>query len=156
MQPCDNKSAGILAWREGKLLLINRARPPFGLAAPAGHVDQHGDVTASEQERYHAAAIDELREETGLEARALSLIAEGRKEIGCRRGGTWHYWRIYEAEVTGDVKPSEDEVKGYVWCGKAGLDVLLAGGTMEVSGERVALEPVWKEWLSELRSAGKF
>ena len=84
MKKCDHKSVGILVMRDGKLLLIERKKPPFGFAPPAGHIDEHGG--------FEEAAINELKEEVGLDVLSLKLAAEGRKENPCRRGSAWHYW----------------------------------------------------------------
>lgn len=35
---CDHTSVGMFVWRGGKLLLIERAKFPFGFAVPAGHL----------------------------------------------------------------------------------------------------------------------
>lgn len=56
---CDNKSVGMLVWRDGSLLLIERRKPPFGFAPPAGHID--GD------DSFEESAKRELKEEVGLE-----------------------------------------------------------------------------------------
>ena len=141
MQSCDHKSVGILVFRNGRLLLIDRARPPFGMAPPAGHVDDHGDPTSTEQEQFLAVAAAELREEVGLNAASLELVAEGRKDNACRRGGLWHYWRIYRAEAEGGVIPSVDEAKSYVWCSKAQMEEFFRDSK---------LESIWKEWFKEL------
>ena len=82
---CDHTSVGILVFHEKQLLLIDRKKPPFGLAAPAGHVDAHGSESESEETQYLAAAKAELQEEAGLKAKAtdLKLVAEGRKDNHC-------------------------------------------------------------------------
>ncbi|MES2226089.1 MAG: NUDIX domain-containing protein [Patescibacteria group bacterium] len=153
MQPCDHTSVGVLAFREGKLLLIDRKKPPYGLAAPSGHVDDHGAASASEEARYQKAAIDELREETGLTATTLTLVLEGRKENPCRRGGDWHYWRIYTAETTGEVHASEDETRGHLWCDPGQMSSLLASAVVQTEHGEIGLEPVWKEWLASTKIA---
>lgn len=108
MKICDNTSVGVLAWKDGKLLLIERARFPVGFAVPAGHVD--GDDT------FEIAAERELKEEVGLDATNLNLILEERKENQCRReGGSWHYWKLYSADVSGDIHPSIEETKKVGW-----------------------------------------
>lgn len=148
---CDNTSVGILVFQNDKLLLIDRKKPPFGFAAPAGHVDDHGDTEDPEEKRYEQAALDELEEETGLRAGELVLWAEGRMENLCRRpGGNWHYWRIYVAtEVTGTLRPSEDETKGHFWCSGEQMSRLLGGNPVQLDGREIILEPVWKEWFLE-------
>jgi ADP-ribose pyrophosphatase YjhB (NUDIX family) len=96
---CDHTSVGMLVWRDGNLLLIERARFPVGFAVPAGHVD--GDQTFEE------AVRRELKEEVGLDATDVVLIKEGRKKNPCRReGGAWHYWKIYQVTVSGDISRS--------------------------------------------------
>jgi ADP-ribose pyrophosphatase YjhB (NUDIX family) len=148
MTPCDHTSVGILVKRTGRLLLIERRRPPFGYAPPAGHVDGRPS--------FHAAAAAELFEEVGLKAATLTLIAEGRRDNRCRRpGGSWHFWKIYRAVALGRVKPSRDEVKRASWCSKKELESLAdrarrykAGGIDEENWKQFpGLEPVWLDWL---------
>ena len=111
---CDHTSVGILVSRDDKLLLIERARFPFGFALPAGHVDD--DPT------FESAAARELKEETGLVVRALALVAEGRKENCCRRtDGTWHYWKLYKADAESETRENGDEVRSSGWYSKADI-----------------------------------
>jgi ADP-ribose pyrophosphatase YjhB (NUDIX family) len=139
---CDHTSVGILVWRHDKLLLVERRLPPYGLAPPAGHVDQHLS--------YQAAACAELLEEVGLIATDLKLIAEGTKHNPCRRlGGNWHHWKIFSAEALGEVRPSSRETKGFRWCSKDELS-FLAEPKVQGYGADGCLEPVWHEWLREL------
>lgn len=149
---CDNKSVGMLVWKDGSLLLIERRRPPFGFAPPAGHID--GD------DSFEESAKRELKEEVGLEAQNLKLLIEGRKENPCRReGGSWHYWKIYQIEATGEVKRSEDETKQVIFYKKDVLSLLASktekyvrGDISQVDWEKSpGLEPVWYEWLKELK-----
>jgi len=149
---CDNKSVGMLVWRDGTLLLIERKKPPFGFAPPAGHVD--GDNSFEE------SAERELKEEVGLEAQNIKLLIEGRKENPCRReGGNWHYWKIYQIEASGEIKRSEDETKQAIFYKKDDL-LLLASKTEKYLDGSIeqddwekspGLEPVWHEWLKELK-----
>ena len=149
---CDNKSVGMLVWRGGSLLLIERKKPPFGFAPPAGHID--GDSSFEE------SAKRELKEEVGLEAQNMKLLIEGRKENPCRReGGSWHYWKIYQIEAIGEIKRSEDETKQAIFYKKDDL-LLLAFKTEKYFRGEISqndwekspgLEPVWYEWLKELK-----
>jgi len=149
---CDNKSVGMLVWRDGTLLLIERRKPPFGFAPPAGHVD--GDNSFEE------SAERELKEEVGLEAQNIKLLIEGRKENPCRReGGNWHYWKIYQVEASGEIKRSEDETKQAIFYKKNDL-LLLANKTEKYLDGSIeqddwekspGLEPIWYKWLKELK-----
>lgn len=153
MLRCDHTSVGVLVYRTGRLLLIERQRPPYGFAPPAGHVDTRGS--------YQIAAAAELLEEVGLKAEKLVLIAQGRRANPCRRpGGTWHYWKIYRASARGKVRPNISEVKKVTWCSRAELRIL-ANRTIElrkgdVSSEdwksQPGLEPVWLDWLEMIKA----
>lgn len=142
----------MFVWKEGKLLLIERAKFPFGFAVPAGHID--GDGTFEE------SAVRELKEEVGLETLSLKLILEERKENKCRReGGTWHYWKVYQVEVSGDLKRSVDETKRAVWC-TVGEIKGLANKTEKYLNKEISdedwnydpgLEMVMYEFLKELK-----
>lgn len=149
---CDHTSVGLLVWKEGKLLLIERARFPFGFAVPAGHID--GDSSAEE------AAKRELKEETGLEAGDLELVLEARMDNRCRReGGNWHQWKLYEAEAAGELKRSEDETKQAGWHSSGDIKILaerteayLADKISEAEWlENPGLEPVMNEFFKQLK-----
>jgi len=148
---CDHKSVGILVWRNGNLLLIERKKLPFGFAPPAGHLD--ADVSFEE------AAKRELQEEVGLKAENIKLIIEGRRNNPCRRNGDWHYWKIYEAEAEGEPQMNEDEVKQIKFVDKE-LLVKLAEKTKQYLRQEISddewekspgLEPVWYDWLKSLK-----
>lgn len=149
---CDNKSVGMIVWKGNDLLLIERKKPPFGFAPPAGHID--GDNSFEE------SAKRELKEEVGLDTRDIKLLIEGRKENPCRReGGSWHYWKIYKIEASGEIKRSEDETKQANFYKKDELLLLatktekyLRGNVEQVDWEKSpGLEPVWYEWLKEIK-----
>jgi ADP-ribose pyrophosphatase YjhB (NUDIX family) len=152
LPPCDHTSVGILVHREGRLLLLERQRPPFGLAPPAGHVDARPS--------FEAAAISELFEEVGLTATAVSLVAEGRRNNPCRRpDGHWHYWRIYTAQTIGEAMPNRAEAKRLMWCSVEQLAELAARTNNFCAGKigeadwisEPGLEPIWRDWLLELQ-----
>ena len=151
MKKCDHTSVGILVWRDGKLLLIERKKFPFGFAPPAGHLDG--------RQSFEVAAKEELQEEVGLRIKDLQLIFEGRKDNPCRRkGGTWHYWKIYNAEVEGEIKRSQEETKQAGWHSKEQIEDLarrteqyLAGKISEGEWQNfTGIEPVWYEWFKEI------
>lgn len=155
--PCDHTSVGILVFRDGKLLIIDRKRPPFGLAAPAGHVDTHGNQDDSKEEQFEQAARNELEEETGLTAISLKLIDEGRMENPCRRpGGDWHYWRIYQAKATGELQPSLEETRGHVWCSREQMAGLLNNEPIMMEHGEISLEPVWRDWFARINVLERF
>lgn len=142
----------MLVWAEDKLLLIERGREPFGFAVPAGHVDSDAS--------YEIAAARELKEEVGLNAVELKLVAEGRKENKCRReDGSWHYWKIYTVEISGELHRSLEETKQAKWFSKDEIMSLskqteeyLSGRISEVEWEqKPGLEPVMYEWFKELK-----
>ena len=149
---CDHTSVGMIVYKDDKILLIERRKKPFGFAPPAGHID--GDSTFEE------SAIRELKEEVGLIATKLELLIEGRKENHCRReDGTWHYWKIYRVEAINDIERSKDETKQVNWFSKDQI-IKLVERTREYLQGKISdeewennpgLEPVWLEWLEELK-----
>ena len=106
---CDHTSVGLLIWdKEGKLLIIERMKFPFGFAIPAGHLD--GDT-------FEAGLVREVKEEVGVDVQKYKKVLDQRFDNPCRREeGTWHHWQIYRAEEwSGEVKRSEDETKQVLW-----------------------------------------
>lgn len=151
IEPCNNTSVGILVVRDGRLLLIERRRPPYGWAPPAGHVDPG--------EPYPDAAIRETQEEVGLPVDHLQLLWRGDQKNRCRRpGGDWHYWAVYEATTTGEPTRSEDETSAMRWVSRdqlAGLaeltrNHLAAGSGPDEWRQHPGLEPVWLDMLTTL------
>lgn len=148
---CDHTSVGVLVWQTGKLLMIERRKRPFGISPPSGHVDEHGS--------FEDAARNELKEEVGLAATKLTLVRSGAHANPCRRtDGNWHYWRIFEAEASGALEPSEGETKGARWYNLAEMALLLQR-TREYQAGRISetewqaqpgIEPVWREIFEEL------
>lgn len=151
MAICDNTSVGIIAKKGDSILLLERKKFPYGFAAPAGHVDDHGS--------FEDAAREELSEETGLEATNLKLLFEERKDNKCRReGGDWHLWKVYEAEAVGEFKDNKDETKQVGWYTKEELNSLAARTNLYLVGKipedewqkQPGLEPIWLEFLKKL------
>jgi len=148
---CDHTSVGMLVWENNKLLLIERRKPPFGFAPPAGHID--GDNSFEE------SAQRELREEVGLGIKKLQLLIEGRMDYPCRReDGNWHYWKIFQVETNDDIKINLDEVKQANFYAKDDLltfsiktEKYLRGDIKQNDWEKSpGLELVWYEWLKKL------
>lgn len=133
---CDHTSVGVLAHDEhGRLLLIRRKKPPFGIAPPSGHLD---GLT------YPVACFKEFQEETGLRvvgAPRPVIPKNPRKDFECRRGGKYHHWQIFEVSWKGELKPSEDETLGAGWYSPEEIKALAANGE---------LEPTWQEFFKEL------
>lgn len=149
---CDHTTVGMFVWKGDRLLLIERGKPPYGFAVPAGHVD--GDAT------FEDAAKRELKEEVGLNTSGLTLVAEGRKENKCRReGGNWHYFKFYEMTANGEVIRSPDETKQARWFSVDEMkkfaertEQYLAGKISEEEWEKSpGLEVVMYEWFKELK-----
>lgn len=149
---CDHKSVGVIVKKGNKILFIERKKPPYGFAPPAGHVDNKGS--------FENAAKEELEEEVGLTATDLKLLLEGRKNNPCRReNGTWHFWKVYETKTKGKLKRSKSETKQIKWLGLSEIKSLAKKTDKYLKGEinqqewehNPGLEPVWYEWFKELK-----
>jgi len=149
---CDHKCVGMMVWQNDKLLLIERRKGTLGFAPPAGHVEGN--------DSFEESAKRELEEEVGLDTKNIKFLIEGRKENPCRReNGTWHYWKIYRIEASGKVERSENETKQAGWYNKNQILALakrtktyLAGQIPEDEwSKNPGLEPVWFEWMKELK-----
>ncbi|MCA9331201.1 NUDIX hydrolase [Candidatus Saccharibacteria bacterium] len=143
---CDNRSVGVIMTDEtGRILLINRAKPPYGWAPPAGHIDDHGGSLDT--------AIAEVSEETGLglSGEDMRLVMEGYRIHGqCRRGGEYHDWDVWTTPLpSGEPVAKPDEVRGILVADTFALHAL-AQQTPYATYERPGLEPAWATLLSEL------
>lgn len=136
---CDNRSVGVIMTdTTGRILLINRAKPPYGWAPPAGHIDDHGGSLDT--------AITEVSEETGLclSGQDLRLVMEGYRIHGqCRRGGEYHDWDVWTAPLpAGEPVAKSDEVRGIMLADDFAIHAL-AQQTPCATYEAPGLEPTW-------------
>lgn len=144
---CDNTSVGlIIKDKAGRFLIIERMKPPFGFAVPAGHLD--GDT-------FEAGLVREVKEEVGLDVQKYKKVLDRRFDNPCRReSGTWHHWQVYRAEEwSGEVKRSESETKQALWLTHSEIGALAERTTAYILGsisekewqEKPGLEVVWYE-----------
>ncbi len=119
---CDNTSVGVIVQNNrDEFLLLNRQKFPYGWAAPAGHIDEHG---TAEQ-----AATSELAEETGIHIAAEGLtraLHNVRIENVCRRsGGNFHSWNVYMARTSQEpIHTNIEEARSLRWFTRAELQRL--------------------------------
>lgn len=101
LQQLPKLGASACVWKDGKVLLIQRAKPPLGLwSLPGGHV-QFGETVL-------AAAERELLEESGVVADLTAFV--GLYEI-IRERPAFHYaiacyggmWRSGDAHASSDA-----------------------------------------------------
>ncbi|WP_253194846.1 NUDIX hydrolase [Streptomyces sp. MP131-18] len=150
---CDHTSVGVLINRDGQLLMFERATWPWGVAAPAGHIDQFGTP--------QQAAITEARQETGLTINRLAPLDVGRwRDNRCRRApsgpSAGHRWSVFEAlEVSGELSPSRRETRNARWVSRVEIAALVRRTIAYAHGkvsdgqfaDRPGCEPVWVRWL---------
>ncbi len=148
IERCDNKSVGvIISNNSGELLLIDRAKFPFGLAAPAGHVDQHGSPEQT--------AINEVLEEVGINLSINSLVKviENRRiQNKCRRPeGDYHDWTVFAAQTNiNEITPSLDETRGAKWYSNIELQEIAQNTINEKTDDNKVFEAIWLDFLIEL------
>ena len=124
-------SVGMIVECNGKYLLLERINPPPGFACPAGHIDEGEDAGA--------AAVRELREETGIISKDLEFICE--EEIPwnyCKQGIGVHYWYLYKVSVDSeDMIIDKEEAKSMKWYSVEEI-------------KKLQLEEVWAYWFKKL------
>ncbi|HCP08924.1 MAG TPA: hypothetical protein DIT25_03960 [Candidatus Moranbacteria bacterium] len=128
-----HRSAGaIIRNEEGKILMMDRKKFPFGWACPAGHVD--------EGESPDQAVVREIKEEMNLDVKDPKLLIH--EFVGwneCSKGVKGHDWFLFEiTEWTGEVEGSGAEAKSFAWKNIEEIKTL-------------QLEPVWEYWFKKLR-----
>ncbi|EGE39592.1 NUDIX domain-containing protein [Streptomyces griseus] len=150
---CDHTSVGVLVHSPDGLLMFQRATPPWGIAPVAGHIDGHG---SPEQ-----AAVTETLEEVGLHITRLQLVHTQWKPNPCRRtprGPVGHQWSVFDAEASGDLRPSARETRSPRWMTTDTLQQAAQRTAAYAAGElrredweqTPGLEPVWCGLLSTL------
>lgn len=151
---CDRTSVGVLISSPEGLLVFERATPPAGLAPVAGHVDQHG---SPEQ-----AARNEVAEEVGLTVTHLHPLLTQWRPNHCRRSTTepaGHQWWIFQAQVSGTLRPSAREVRAPRWIHPDELQHHALRTAAYAAGrlsrlefkQEPGLEPVWCHFLHTLQ-----
>lgn len=114
--------------KDGKLLLLDRKNPPYGLAGPAGHVDI-GEEPLEALKR-------EVLEETGLKVHDHKLLVEEFVPWNvCSKGVEGHHWYVYQVTTNGKIHPDKAEAKSIGWYDPKQVK---------------DLEPVWQHWLKKL------
>lgn len=162
---CDGTSVGVLITNaDGQFLMFDRATAPAGVAPAAGHAAEHGDTS---MEGFAKAARIEVSEELGLtvtELTSMTAYTGGWRTNACRRhpapgtGGHGHHWEIFQAQVTGELQPSERETRNARWLNREELQHLAlrtagyaAGLVTEAAfTDSPGIEPVWCQWLMDL------
>lgn len=150
---CSGISVGVLIFRNGKLLLGLRRKPPFGWAPPSGHFETSDFTVIMTAQR-------EVNEETGLRLVSSQLKHE-KKHVPnlCSRGTTHHDWFVLEGEAVGEAKPKDDETKELAEVDLSEV-AALAQRTDRYHADEIpeaewqlnpGLEPVWVDMLRELK-----
>lgn len=120
-------SVGAFIKKDGKIFLLERQKPPFGWACPAGHIN--------EGEEPIEALVREVKEEVGLNITESNLIFYSADVPNqCRRGVDFHDWYIFECKTKGSISLNEKEAKKFKWCDFFEL-------------RNLNLEPVWALFL---------
>ena len=149
MDACDHTSVGVIARdTQGKILMTERKKFPFGFAPPAGHCD--GD-------QYPLACCKELTQETGLEVvsapKPLILIKNAKTQNMCRRGGLYHFWQVFEVQWKGRLQPSQDETKWVGWMSVEEIRILAAKTQEYLQRLKLAEKAEEKSWTASIKES---
>jgi len=124
-------SVGAIIVKDDKILLIDRAKPPFGYACPAGHVERGEEIVP--------ALFREVEEETGLHVEEHELLFEEEVDWNwCSLDITSHYWYVYKCSATGTLSRNYIETKSIGWYTPEQI-------------KKLNMEPVWKYWLERFK-----
>jgi len=122
-------SVGAIIENNGKYLLLDRSKQPWGFACAAGHIDEGEDP--------ETALKREVKEETGLTVTDYKLVWEEWVDWDwCSRGITGHHSYIYQVATSGKVKGNK-ESKSIGWYTKEEL-------------KKIKLERMWVYWFGKL------
>lgn len=123
-------SVGAIIKKDGKFLLMDRKKPPFGFACIAGHVDK-GETPEQSLTR-------EVKEECNLDVKNSKLLIEDIHHFGeCSYGINIHHWYVYEIEYSGEVKRNH-ESKSMEWYTQEEI-------------KHLKLEPAWERLFKKLK-----
>lgn len=126
-----HKSVGAIIKNEAnQILMIDRAKFPYGWAGPAGHID--------EGEKPEEALFREVKEEVNLEVLDYKLLYHEYIEWNeCSRGVKGHDWYFYEIiKWKGEAVKEDMEAKEVKW--------------MRIEDiKKIKLESVWEYWFDK-------
>ncbi len=123
-------SVGALIRKNGKYLLVDRKKPPFGFAGIAGHIEVNEDKDI--------ALKREVKEESGLDVKKFKLLFKEKIDWNsCSKGVNSHFWYLYKCEVVGKVKENKMEVKSIGWYSIKDI-------------QKLKLEKVWEYWFRKI------
>lgn len=122
-------SVGAIIKKGDRILLIDRAVPPYGFACPAGHVEH--------KETFEDTLLREVKEEIGLQVYGYKLLLEETLyENKCNKGANNHHWKVFECEIKGEERKNR-EVKTIGWYSKEEI-------------KKLNLEPSWEYLFKKL------
>lgn len=122
-------SVGAIIEKDGRYLLIDRVKPPFGFAGLAGHID--------EGENEITALLREVQEESDLRVVKHSLLYEEELDWNrCSKDIKVHYWYLFECQVDGEISRNFRETHSIGWYSPDEM-------------RELTLEPVWKYWFDK-------
>lgn len=124
-------SVGAIIKDKNKILMMDRAKFPYGWAFPAGHVDK--------SEGPEQALTREIKEETNLTIKKCKLLFHQFLDWNkCVRGIVGHDWYLYEIlEWQGRIKKQDQEAKQMKWINIKDI-------------KKLELEEATKYWLKKL------